>query len=160
MNHVVSEDQEHRQSVFQNTSEFYVQKQHKSGDKLCLSVCQVLKIVTDRNTHILTLQQAHINTTSDNQSTKQISWLQWAKKQKHSNVVREKVRFHWSLELWCARFEAIISFQTQKKRLKRVCYTILTTKHIQQCISTHSNPLGRKVEREGLPLIVLGSSLS
>ena len=78
----MSEDQEHRQSVFQNTSEFYVQKQHKSGDKLCLSVCQVLKIVTDRNTHILTLQQAHINTTSDNQSTKQISWLQWAKKTK------------------------------------------------------------------------------
>lgn len=61
LNHVVSEDQEHRQSVFQNSSEFYVQKRHKSGDELCLSVCQVQKIMTDKHTththtHVLTLE--------------------------------------------------------------------------------------------------------
>ena len=76
LNHVVSEDQEHRQSVFQNSSGFYVQKRHKSGDELCLSVCQVQKIMTDKHTtHTHTYTCSHTRTAhiSDNQSTKQIN---------------------------------------------------------------------------------------
>ena len=114
LNHVMSEDQEHRQSVFQNMSEFYVQKKHKSGDKLCLSVCQVMKIMTDRHTHTFSRYNKHTLTQLLTIKVQNRSvGCNGQKKQQHSNVVREKVWFHWSLELWCARFEAIISFQTQ-----------------------------------------------
>lgn len=100
---------------FKTVVNFYVQKRHKSGDELCLSVCQV-QIMTDthtKHTHILTLELHTLTQLVTIKVQNRSVGYNGQKKKKHSNVVREKGWFHWSLELWCARFEAIISFQTQ-----------------------------------------------